>query len=83
MWLEEMGIVTKVLYLHVDNEGRVKLDELNQYINQYKDEIILISVMYANNEIGTIQPISEIGEIAREHKILFHTDAVQARECQD
>ena len=77
-WLEEMGIVTKVLYLHVDNEGRVKLDELNQYINQYKDEIILISVMYANNEIGTIQPISEIGKIAREHKILFHTDAVQA-----
>lgn len=78
MWLEEMGIVTKVLYLHVDNEGRVKLDELKQYINQYKDEIILISVMYANNEIGTIQPISEIGKIAREHNIIFHTDAVQA-----
>ena len=53
----------------------VKLDELKKAI---RPETILISVMFANNEIGTIQPIKEIGEIAHEHGILFHTDAVQA-----
>lgn len=65
----------KVTYLDVDENGIVKLEELEKAITP---ETILISVMYANNEIGTIQPIREIGLIAREHGILFHTDAVQA-----
>ncbi len=58
----------------MDENGVVKLDELKKAI---RPDTILISVMFANNEIGTIQPIREIGEIAQEHKILFHTDAVQ------
>lgn len=65
----------KITYLDVDENGMVKLDELEKAITP---ETILISVMFANNEIGTIQPIKEIGMIAREHGILFHTDAVQA-----
>lgn len=65
----------KITYLDVDENGVVKLDELEKAITP---ETILISVMFANNEIGTIQPIREIGLIAREHGILFHTDAVQA-----
>lgn len=65
----------KITYLDVDENGIVKLDELEKAITP---ETILISVMFANNEIGTIQPIREIGMIAREHGILFHTDAVQA-----
>ncbi len=59
----------------VDENGVLKLDELKKAI---RPTTILISVMFANNEIGTIQPIKEIGEIAKEHGILFHTDAVQA-----
>ena len=55
--------------------GVVKLDELEKAI---RPDTILISVMFANNEIGTIEPIKEIGEIAKKHGILFHTDAVQA-----
>ena len=62
-------------YLDVDENGVVKLDELEAAI---RPETILISVMFANNEIGTIQPIKEIGKIAHEQGILFHTDAVQA-----
>ena len=65
----------KVTYLDVDENGFIDLDELQKAITP---ETILISVMFANNEIGTIQPIKEIGEIAHEHGILFHTDAVQA-----
>ena len=65
----------RVTYLDVDENGIVKLEELEKAITP---ETILISVMIANNEIGTIQPIREIGMIAREHGILFHTDAVQA-----
>lgn len=72
-YLEKQGV--EVTYLDVDENGAVKLDELKKAI---RPETILISVMFANNEIGTIQPIKEIGEIAREHGILFHTDAVQA-----
>ena len=71
--LEEEGI--EVTYLNVDKEGKINLQELE---NAIKDSTILISVMTANNEIGTIQPITEIGKIARKHKIPFHTDAVQA-----
>ena len=59
----------------MDENGVVKLDELEKAI---RPDTILISVMFANNEIGTIQPIEEIGAIAKEHGILFHTDAVQA-----
>ena len=72
-YLEKKGF--EVTYLDVDEDGVVKLDELKAAI---KPTTILISVMYANNEIGTIQPIKEIGKIAKEHGILFHTDAVQA-----
>ena len=66
---------SKITYLDVDETGVVKLEDLEAAITP---ETILISVMFANNEIGTIQPIREIGAIAREHGILFHTDAVQA-----
>lgn len=65
----------RITYLDVDENGIVKLEELEKAITP---ETILISVMFANNEIGTIQPIQEIGRIAKEHNILFHTDAVQA-----
>ena len=65
----------KITYLDVDENGIVRLDELEKAITP---ETILISVMFANNEIGSIQPIKEIGAIAKEHGILFHTDAVQA-----
>ena len=72
-YLKQQGF--EVTYLDVDENGIVKLDELRAAI---RPDTILISVMFANNEIGTIQPIREIGEIAKENKILFHTDAVQA-----
>lgn len=72
-YLEKHGF--EVTYLDVDENGVVKLDDLKAAI---RPETILISVMFANNEIGTIQPVKEIGEIAHEHGILFHTDAVQA-----
>ncbi|MCI5700154.1 MAG: cysteine desulfurase NifS [Lachnospiraceae bacterium] len=72
-YLESKG--AEITYLDVDENGVVKLDELEKAI---RPDTILISVMFANNEIGTIQPIKEIGLIAREHDILFHTDAVQA-----
>ena len=72
-YLESKGF--DVTYLDVDEDGVVKLEELK---NAIRPDTILISVMYANNEIGTIQPIKEIGAIAHEHGILFHTDAVQA-----
>lgn len=65
----------RVTYLDVDENGIVRLEDLEKAITP---ETILISVMFANNEIGSIQPIKEIGMIAREHGILFHTDAVQA-----
>jgi cysteine desulfurase len=71
--LEKRGF--KVTYLPVDKYGLVDLDELKESITP---KTILISVMLANNEIGTIEPISEIGEIAKDHDIVFHTDAVQA-----
>ena len=72
-WLEKQGF--EVTYLDVDETGIVKLDQLEKAI---RPETILISIMFANNEIGTIQPVKEIGEIARRHGVLFHTDAVQA-----
>ncbi|MEW8955545.1 cysteine desulfurase NifS [Clostridium sp.] len=72
-WLEKNGF--EVTYLDVNEEGFVEIDKLKAVI---KDDTILVSIMFANNEIGTIQPIKEIGEICRENKIIFHTDAVQA-----
>lgn len=72
-YLEKRGY--EVTYLDVDENGVVKLDELKKAI---RPDTILISIMFANNEIGTIEPIKEIGAIAKEHGILFHTDAVQA-----
>ena len=72
-WLEKQGF--EVTYLDVDETGIVKLDQLERAI---RPETILISIMFANNEIGTIQPVKEIGQIARRHGVLFHTDAVQA-----
>ncbi len=72
-YLEKNG--AEVTYLDVDEHGVVNLDALQAAI---RPDTILISIMFANNEIGTIQPIKEIGMIAKEHGILFHTDAVQA-----
>lgn len=71
--LEKEGF--EVTYLDVDSRGVVDLEQLKASI---KPETILISIMFANNEIGTIQPIKEIGAIAKENHVLFHTDAVQA-----
>lgn len=71
--LEEDGF--EVTYLDVDEYGRINLDELKSSIRK---DTILISIMYANNEVGTIQQISQIGKIAKENNIYFHTDAVQA-----
>ncbi len=72
-YLEKRGY--EVTYIDVDENGILKLEDLKQAI---RPDTILISVMFANNEIGTIQPVREIGELARERGILFHTDAVQA-----
>lgn len=72
-YLEKKGF--EVTYLNVDEYGSISLEELE---NAIRPDTILISVMMANNEIGTIQPIAQIGEIARKHGVLFHTDAVQA-----
>ena len=80
--LEELGY--KVSYLEVNHDGIVNTDQIENLIRQSRlatqpmDKISLISVMYANNEIGTIEPIEEIGRLAGKNDILFHTDAVQA-----
>lgn len=72
-YLEKQG--ARVTYLDVDENGMIDLDQLQKAITP---ETILITIMFANNEIGTIEPVKEIGMIAKEHGILFHTDAVQA-----
>ena len=72
-YLEKKGY--EITYIDVDENGIIKLDDLKAAIRQ---DTILISIMFANNEIGTIQPIKEIGQMAKAHDILFHTDAVQA-----
>ena len=71
--LEKQGF--EVTYLNVDSNGLINLQEL---VNSITNKTILISIMFANNEIGTIEPIEEIGKIANKHNIVFHTDAVQA-----
>ena len=77
-YLEKNGF--EVTYLDVDNEGFISLEELEKAI---RPETILISIMHANNEIGTIQPIKKISEIAKKNKIIFHTDAVQTAGILD
>ena len=72
-YLETQGY--EVTYLKVDSQGKIDLKELEDAIRR---DTILISIMYANNEVGTIQPVKQIGDIAHAHGILFHTDAVQA-----
>lgn len=72
-YLEKKGF--EVTWLDVDEDGKINLSDLEAAI---RPDTILISIMAANNEIGTVQPIREIGKIAREHGVLFHTDAVQA-----
>ena len=71
--LEKQGF--EITYLNVDKDGFISLEELE---NKIRKDTILISIMFANNEIGTIEPIKEIGQIAKKHQILFHTDSVQA-----
>lgn len=72
-YLEGQGF--EITYLNVDSEGFVSLDELEKSI---REDTVLITIMFANNEIGTIQNIKAIGEIATRHSVIFHTDAVQA-----
>ncbi|MGN0343157.1 MAG: cysteine desulfurase NifS [Roseburia sp.] len=72
-YLEKRGF--EITYLDVDEDGKIKLEDLKKAI---REDTILISIMSANNEIGTIQPLAEIGKIAHERGVLFHTDAVQA-----
>lgn len=72
-YLEKRGY--EVTYLDVDEAGLIDLEQLRAAI---REDTILISIMFANNEIGTIQPVEQIGQIAREHGVLFHTDGVQA-----
>ena len=72
-YLERQGF--EITYLDVDEDGKISLDELRAAI---RPTTILISVMYANNEIGSVMPVSKIGAICRAHKVPFHTDAVQA-----
>ncbi len=71
-WLEKHGY--DVTYLDVDSEGFVDIEQLKASIT---DKTILISIMLVNNEVGTIEPIKEIAAIAKEHRIIMHTDAVQ------
>ncbi len=72
-YLETIGY--EVTYLPVDEKGNISIEDLK---NAIRKDTVLISIMFANNEIGTINPIAEIGKIAKEHGVLFHTDAVQA-----
>ncbi len=72
-YLEKHGY--EVTYLDVDGDGLISLEQLEQAI---RPDTILISIMFANNEIGTVEPVQEIGRIAKKHGVLFHTDAVQA-----
>ncbi len=72
-WLEKQGF--KITYLNVDKTGLINPQDLEKAIT---NKTILVSIMHANNEVGTIQPIAEIGKICRKHKVYFHTDAVQS-----
>ena len=70
----------RVTYIPVDKEGRVSVEDLKEAVT---DDTVLVSIMFANNEMGAVQPIEEIGKFCKEEGILFHTDAVQAMDSQD
>ena len=72
-WLEKQGF--KITYLPVDKEGFISLDDLKKSI---RNDTVLVSIMLANNEVGTIEPIKEIGQLLKDEEIYFHTDAAQA-----
>ena len=78
LWLEENGF--EVTFLPVDSEGRVSPEQVREAL---RPSTILVSIMHANNEVGTIQPIEEIGTIVKESGALFHTDAVQTMGVLD
>ncbi len=75
-WLEHFGF--KTIKLDVDRQGFINLHQLQDVLENYSKQILVVSIMTANNEIGTIQPIKEIAKLCNEHHIVFHTDAVQA-----
>lgn len=72
-YLQKLGY--EVTYLNVDESGRISLEELS---GAMREDTTAVSVMFANNEVGTIEPVYQIGKLAREHQVVFHTDAVQA-----
>lgn len=72
-YLQKLGY--EVTYLNVDESGRISLEELSEAM---REDTTAVSVMFANNEVGTIEPVYQIGKLAREHQVVFHTDAVQA-----
>ena len=77
IWLEEHEGAA-VTWLPVDGLGRVRLDALRDTLDQHRDEIALVTTMWANNEVGTVQPVAELAAMTAEHGIPFHTDAIQA-----
>lgn len=77
IWVENAE-GAEVVLVPVDSVGAIQISKLRELVEQFHDEIALISVMYANNEVGTVQPISEVVEIAKQYSIPVHTDAVQA-----
>jgi cysteine desulfurase len=76
-WLGEFEAAT-VTWLPVDSAGRVSVDALRAELNAHRDEIALVTTMWANNEVGTLQPVAELAAMTAEHGIAFHTDAIQA-----
>ena len=75
-WLVEVG--AEVTWLPVDPYGRVSVDALREELARYADEVALVTTMWANNEVGTVQPVAELAAVAAEHGVPFHTDAIQA-----